>query len=81
MTVASIESPANSRAATGASPQAEPPAGADMGPNPHGRGPRLRRARARSPLRQYLHDDEQVAAEVTTIESGGRPGRRRPSAA
>jgi len=80
VTVASIESLANSPAAAGASPQAEPP-GADMGPNPHGRGPRLRRARARSPLRQYLHDDEQVAAEVTTIESGGRPGRRRPSAA
>ena len=36
-----------------------------------------------APMRQYLHklDSEQADAGVTTTESGGRPGRCRPSAA
>jgi len=35
------------------------------------------------PMRRHLHelDEEQVAAEVTTIESGARRPRRRPSTA
>jgi excisionase family DNA binding protein len=52
----------NSPAAGGASPQAEPPAGADMGPNPHGRGPWLRRARARSPRHRRDRADEVAGA-------------------